>query len=163
MYNKIWGQNQAKIESILKRTGYKLNPELQIKTDEDSQCVSIVPQSQFSNEDAIENTNKQNNFCISIPCKRDNISNYEIFIPRHFNQLSSENNSSGRSSVSSTKIYQINKNNSKIKMELVKKQENETYATCSDLPLSYDSLKISGLKVIEAKAKSNFDSLSAYA
>jgi hypothetical protein len=142
MYNKAQ-KNQEKIEGILNKSESSLNTQLDVRKDDRllNKVIDTI-------DKPVVETIVKPVFCISIPFKRDNISNYEIFIPQHrFNgkQIDQVNNSSSsnRSSISS-RFYEISSNNYK----------NEKINNV--LPLNYKSLRMSGLKVIEPQSKSNY-------
>ena len=157
MYEKAQ-KNKIKIDSILNKYQYGMQSESESRSE-----IKIPETIATKPNDDIQK--QSNSFCISIPFKRDNISNYEIFIPKHSNnsqkiinsQLVLVDNSVSLSSSSSFSMHRQQSEFNKFGQELIKSENrNIINQGNKELPLNYESLKISGLKVIESKLKSNF-------
>lgn len=141
MYEKA-KKNKIKIDSILSQYRYENEPkhdEIANKIEEFNSYEEIIsPQN---------SNNKQTNFCISLPFKRDNISNYEIFIPKYQhnnNQLYLMNNTNNNNSSRSISTLSLS----------TRSETNNDKELKKELPLNYESLKLSGIKIIESKSKS---------
>ena len=139
MYEKA-KKNKIKIDSILNKYRYDNEPK-----QDDLVTNEIEDLNNDDEETTLENNKQQLNFCISLPFRRDNISNYEIFIPKYTqkeNHLYLMNNNAS----TSTSVLSLS----------TKSEINNDKDLDKELPLNYESLKISGVKIIESKSKSTF-------